>query len=291
MPPKRPRTASILVCVYTAFVSDAFSHRNACFHRDDTTSSSTNVPSTRGDVARERPHVKKRSEFLSTASTFATGVGILTVDAKRAGAFEGGVGGLGKVKPVTGIVFRDRDGSLDNSSGGVSTELLAPDGTPIVLSFIAPWPLLKSTSGIESRGLSNPEAAFVQVAEVPEGMVTAEDSLPPSFFSKTIFGQAGKFGAYGSPTDIKIKKISSPSSDQPSVLPTTYVVTFTTLTPAMRESDRKAFVSTKIVGGGVFMLVTGTTANRFKTQEALLREVADSFRCAPAPKSSLRSKQ
>eukprot|EP00586_Coscinodiscus_wailesii_P007930 CAMPEP_0172524246 /NCGR_PEP_ID=MMETSP1066-20121228/294085_1 /TAXON_ID=671091 /ORGANISM="Coscinodiscus wailesii, Strain CCMP2513" /LENGTH=177 /DNA_ID=CAMNT_0013307361 /DNA_START=454 /DNA_END=987 /DNA_ORIENTATION=+ len=174
---------------------------------------------------------------------------------------------------------------MDNSGGGVSTELIAPDGTPVLLSFDAPWPLLKSTSGIESRGLSNPEAAFVQVAPVPSG-VGGEDKLPVGFFAGSVFGPKGKFGAYGAPADLKVKKTSSPASSSE---PTIYTVSFTTLTPAMRESERKAFISAKIVGDGVFMLVTGSTAVRFKSQEKLLRDVAESFRVVPAPKSSLRN--
>ncbi len=87
---------------------------------------------------------------------------------------------------------------------------------------------------------------------------------------------------YGTPTDIKVKKVQDNNNGS------IYIATFTTLTPAMRESDRKALISTSIVGDGVFMLVTGTTVARFKGQEELLNRVAESFACVEAPKSSFR---
>ena len=90
-------------------------------------------------------------------------------------------------------------------------------------------------------------------------------------------------GMYGAPTDVKIKKVSQSESGM-----AVYLASFTTLTPAMRESDRKAFISASVVGNGLFMLVTSTTSVRFNKLESLLRNVANSFAAIPAPKSSLR---
>ena len=88
---------------------------------------------------------------------------------------------------------------------------------------------------------------------------------------------------YGAPSDVKIKKISQSTSGI-----AVYLVSFTTLTPAMRESNRKAYISASVVGNGLFMLITTTTATRFKKLDDTLRSVADSFSAIPAPKSSLR---
>lgn len=217
-------------------------------------------------------------------------------------AFEGGVGGLGKTKPNTGVQFANPDlipdvaTKLSTTSipGDYNAELLAPDGTPVFLSFYAAWPMLKS-QGIESRDLANAEAAFVQVAPKPDNY---SGTLQKKFFIDTIFGPTGKFGAYGEATDVKVSKVpggvdsestsTSTSNNSKQRVGDLYVVSFTTLTPAMRESDRKAYVSTKIVGDGVFMLVTGTTMGRFRSKEGLLRRVAESFDCLEAPRSSLR---
>jgi len=39
------------------------------------------------------------------------------------------------------------------------------------------------------------------------------------------------------------------------------------------------------------MLVTGTTSNRFKSQDEILQNVASSFKVIEAPKSKLRASQ
>lgn len=229
---------------------------------------------------------KTRSEFISsiilTTST-------LVINTKESNAFDGGVGGLGKTKPNTGVIFRDVSLSapLVGSNGLVTSEIIAPDdsNSPIIVSFKAPWPILK-TAGIESRDLSNPESAFVQVSECPKG-VTSSDMLPTSFFKQSIFSQSGKYGMYGEPTDVRIKKYSSP--DDSKSIPAIYSAKFSTLTPAMRESERSALISAKIIDNNVYMLVTGTSVPRFKSKEKTLIEVAESFRAITAPKSSLKS--
>ena len=88
-------------------------------------------------------------------------------------------------------------------------------------------------------------------------------------------------GAYGTPVDIKIKRV--PESDL-------FAATFTAYTPAMRESERKILLNPKWLDGGdtLMVLVVGTTVARFRKQEQALRKVADSFVAIEAPKSSLR---
>lgn len=212
----------------------------------------------------------------SAAATFVT-----VTRPSLAHAFDGGVGGLGKTKPETGIRFRNADLSADASASSASdltNELLT------IVSFDAPWPVLKSSTGVESRDLQNPEAAFLQVAEAPRGALNPAE-LKKDFFIDAILGSKGKYGAYGSPIDIKIKKIA----DAPRAGYGLYSAAFTTFTPGGRESERMIYISTALVGNGVFMLVTGSTAPRFRKQEAALRKIADSFTCVAAPKSSLRS--
>ena len=226
--------------------------------------------------------------LLPIITTTTTTIPFLPTSITQANAFEGGVGGLGKTKPNTGVTYANPDVIPDVSTlpipGDYNAELVAPDGTPVLLSFYAAWPMLKS-QGIESRDLANAESSFVQVAKLENGVgyLGKDGSLKKKFFLDTIFAQTGKFGAYGDPTDVKVSKVEDSDSNKG-----LYVVSFTTLTPAMRESDRKVYVSTRIVGDGVFMLVTGTTLGRFRSQEKLLRKVSDSFECVEAPRSSLR---
>jgi len=211
----------------------------------------------------------------------------------KVNAFDGGVGGLGKTKPETGVVFYDPDASpSDNMNKDIFTnELVTPNGTPVLVSFQAPWPLLKTSTSIESRSISNPDSSFVQVADLSNGktslLLNEKGIINKSFFIDTIFGQQGKFGAYGAPTDIKIKALS----------PSLYSAQFTALTPAMRETERKVIISTSIItdtdannkeNSTVFMLVTGTTLNRFVKMEKTMTDIANSFQAIPAPKSNFR---
>ena len=115
-------------------------------------------------------------------------------------AFDGGVGGLGKTKPSTGVVFRDPDASqsaFSTSESDFSNELIAPDGTPVLVSFDAPWPLLRSSSSIESRAISAPDSAFVLVAPFTSSSISTKGDdkvFKKSFFIDNVFGSAGKYG-------------------------------------------------------------------------------------------------
>lgn len=229
---------------------------------------------------------------LTTATLTTTGLSPLLLSPKPSPAFEGGVGGLGKTKPQTGIVYANADLTPPTISGtplgggaDFSAELLAPDNrTPALLSFYAPWPMMRS-GGIESRDLANPEAAFVQVA--PLGGAGGAGELSAEFFGGTVFGPKGKYGAYGTPTDIRVRRAVGRGEGDPTNA-ALYTATFTTLTPSMIESDRKALIAVSVVGDGVFMLVVGTTAARFKKQEGLLMRAAESFSVVEAPKTGMR---
>ena len=124
------------------------------------------------------------------------------VRASSSQAFEGGVGGLGKTKPSTGVVFRDTDASQSAFSTNESdfrNELVAPDGSPVLVSFEAPWPLLRSSSSIESRAISTPDSAFVLVAPFTSKNTNTkgeETFFTKTFFLENIFGSSGKFGEF-----------------------------------------------------------------------------------------------
>jgi hypothetical protein len=142
-----------------------------------------------------------RAEFVSTLVTVSS-----LLAPVGSNAFDGGVGGLGKTRPQTGVVFRDEEAAAltkQSSSGDVTYELLAPDGSPAVVSFNSPWPLLPTAAGIETRDITGGfESAFVQVTELQEG-----SEIKPAKLEEAIFNSKGKYGMYGSPTDIRIKKI------------------------------------------------------------------------------------
>ena len=151
------------------------------------------------DIYSERRQVFRTIKNACGFSAFSTLVMKDNILVPAAGAFDGGVGGLGKVKPNTGIVFRDSDTSprLVTAAGSgrdvVTNELVGPDGTIALVSFEAPWPMLQSSGQIESRDLQQPESAFIQVAELPKTL-SKDGTLPSKFYSDVIFGGDGKFG-------------------------------------------------------------------------------------------------
>ena len=221
-----------------------------------------------------------RRQLIRSLSSSAAATTVLTVSCniKSTLAFEGGVGGLGKTKPDTGVMIREGSAPIQNKQGIVSAEIVGGTGSPILIRFQTPWPLLTTTSGLEARDLQNSESAFVQVITgIHDG--TTGKALNAAIID-TVFSSRGKYGAYGEPMDIKIKQVEGVQG--------LLTVTFTTYTPAMRENERKLFLKLEFVEGSLVMLVTGTTLQRFKSQEKVLRQVADSFVAVAAPKTGLK---
>jgi hypothetical protein len=249
------------------------------------------------------PSCPSRAKFIESVAAAATAAAAglitgITGNAKSSLAFEGGVGGLGKTKPETGVVFLEGSEPLQNSAGIVSAELLlVPDSgrsserpRPVRVEFSAPWPLLSGSAGLEARDLQTSESAFVQV-------VNGVSALPPSnaaakeLLLKTVFSSQGKFSAYGSPMDVKVRKIETGGGvnddDNDAVAavtsPALYSVSFTTFTPGLRESERQAAIGCRLVGTSLVMLVAGTTAQRFRSQQELMERVASSLQAFEAP--------
>jgi len=247
-----------------------------------TTKSSLETPAKRKVVAPKKPMIS-RADFVSFLSFTAL---IPSVS----NAFDGGVGGLGKTRPQTGVIFKDAEIAAETTqskTGDVTYELVAPDGSYVIVSFSSTIPLSKSSTGIECRDIQGGyESSFVQVCKLLSSGTTL-DKINPGIIIDNIFGQAGKFGMYGSPTDVRVKKLPRASESSTDI----YQATFTTLTPAMRESDRKALISASVVGDGLFLLVTTTTTTRFAKQETQLRKTAESFSAIAAPRSSLNQRK
>ena len=142
----------------------------------------------------------KRDSFLSfLGGSFLS----LSVVIPPALAFEGGVGGLGKTKPSTGVVlFNENSAPIQNGQGIISAEIESISGKPILVSFQTPWPLL-ATSGLEARDIRNPESSFVQV--VPRVNNWQDKKVFQQLLIETVFAKAGKFSAYGEPYGFQIK--------------------------------------------------------------------------------------
>ena len=218
----------------------------------------------------------------TTTTSIASQIHLLVVP--TAAAFEGGVGGLGKTKPDTGVVLRDGSLPIQNKLGIVSAEIISGRGNPILVEFTTPYPLLPtSTTGLEARDLQQSESAFVQVInKVKPG--TSGQALYSRLVDE-VFASKGKYGAYGSPVDIKLSRASQDDAEN------LYTVTFTTFTPGMRESQRKLLLNCKWCDGDTLvMLLVGTTRTRFKSQEEILTAIAKSFVAIDAPRTGMSIK-
>ena len=125
----------------------------------------------------DHPISVPRRLFLSTIASSA--LVVVSADttttslSSAAQAFDGGVGGLGKTRPETGVVRVDPDAPLEQTAAGVvSTEIYVGSQSDVALvSFQSPWPLLGTSRGLETRDLATSDAAFVSV--VPGSLAKA----------------------------------------------------------------------------------------------------------------------
>jgi hypothetical protein len=110
---------------------------------------------------------------------------------------------------------------------------------------------------------------------------------------QTVFASQSKYGAYGTPSDIKVKELqrSSTGAGDRSTTPSSssFSVTFTTLTPAMRESERQVWIQVQPVYEDTLVcLVVGTTKAKFNQNIKVFESMIDTFVAVEAPPSSLR---
>jgi hypothetical protein len=162
---------------------------------------------------------------------------------------------------------------------------LIDQGKPVLVKFQTPWPLLKSSSGLEARDLRNSESAFLQVLPINDTVwIGRIRKVFKALLMGTVLSSQGKFGAYGAPIDIKVKPVKDFSWNAD-----LFSVTFASYTPAMRESERQLWIALKQVDGDTLVaLVVGTTKARFASQEPIFSKVIQSYSAVEAPESSFR---
>lgn len=202
-------------------------------------------------------------------------------------------GQAGKSRPETGIILTN-DVSRDSRTGQVLAELLLDSSggekEPYLATFSSPWPLAKGTVfDVECRDANTGDGAFLAVTTSTKGKSMAE--LKDSFFVDQLFAPTGRFSFYGPPTDIKVTKSKLQGDNT-----RTMDLSFATVSQATQtELPRKARLSATIPAGSnqAVMLIASSSANRWKKSdvEKGVAQAMDSFRAAPAPKSSLKTQR
>lgn len=237
-------------------------------------------------VAELQPALQSRNGFLRTIQNGCVAWTVATIHPAATLGFDGGVGGLGKTKPETGVEFFDETAApIQNDQGIVAAEIRGKDGSPILVSFQSPWPLLPTSGTLETRDIRSVESAFVQVLQC-DGKKWKDKKQFQALLMDSVFGAQGKFGAYGQPFDVQVKAFPGSSEDDSKA--SLFAVTFTTLTPAMRESERKASIAAKQVGNTLVLLVTTTTSARYASNQKIFQTISSSFEAIAAPQSSLK---
>ena len=275
---------TLITILSTVCRSKGFAQTSSSWHKVTSTRISSLHVEALPDMDKDDIVITSSSPYLSRNQflgfVVAVPLSAAFTKGRSALAFDGGVGGLGKTKPTTGVQFYDSDGysaPMQNSKGIVSAEIQSLDkGKPILVQFQTPWPLLPTTSGLEARDLQSSESAFVQV--VPAIKNWQDQKTFTNLLMESVLASQGKYGAYGTPTDIKVKPISTTNVG--------FSVTFTSYTPAMRESERQILVLPRQVDSETLvMLIVGTTRARFASQKDTIQRVADSYQAVAAPQS------
>ena len=211
----------------------------------------------------------------------------------RSGVDAGGPMGVssqaGKSRPQTGVVLRDGSEILqDGRSGAVSAEILTgtkANPTAVLVSFASPWKLETGpVFDVETRDGKTGNGAFLAVTKSTEGKALAD--LPSSFFLERLFDPTGRFSFYGPPTDVKVKKNEIVGDRR-------YIeLSFSNLSQSTNaEIPRRALLVATIPSGSesaVTLVASANSGQWKKGADKQVREVVDSFRAVPAPKSSLK---
>jgi len=187
-------------------------------------------------------------------------------------------------RPNTGVVLLEEVQEAGKKSAPfVSAELVLDGGVAATATFNAEYPLNRGMFyDVEVRNQAG-DGAFLQVMPLPEGKSMAE--VEDRFFTKAIFSTEGRFGAYGSPTDVKVV-----ASERGSVR--LLEIAFSALSPGQQEVPRRALVAATQPAGAtdVVMLVGGSTGSRWKESQPLLRKMASSFRITRVRPTSIKRK-
>lgn len=184
----------------------------------------------------------------------------------------------GKTKPDLGMFVVSEP---TETKGLISADLVLSGGIVATAAFDSSWPLAQGGYYDVEAATRDGDTAFLQVAKLGRGENLG--SLPTKWYGEKLFGVDGRYGAYGQPTDVKIKK----SAENADILE----VSFNTLTPGGAENLRKGVVRAVQAPGSsdVILLTASASAKRWKDAavKADALKAASTFRVASSRKSEL----
>ena len=194
----------------------------------------------------------------------------------------------GKSRPVTGVILL-AEASASGTPGNpfISAECVLNGGIAATATFQSPWPIARGMYyDVEARSKDG-DGAFLMVSSLPKGEARALEALPARYFFDAVFSAAGRFGAYGAPTDVKLVKSTLNAEGT-----TRYVeIQFSALTPSLSEVPRRALIAATVPKGSddVLMLVGGAATSRWKKGgEETVRAAVDSFKVSETRATKLR---
>jgi len=190
-------------------------------------------------------------------------------------------------RPSTGVVLLEEVQEAGKKDApAVSAELVLDGGVAATATFQSEpgYPLIRGMFyDVEVKGKAG-DSAFLQVAPLPEGKTMAD--VNDKFFTKAVFSTEGRFGAYGSATDIKV--LNSERSGAMRLIE----VSFSALSPGQTEVPRKAIIASLQPEGATdaVMLVGSSTSGTWKKVEPSLRKMGSSFQIARVRPTSIKRK-
>jgi hypothetical protein len=208
-------------------------------------------------------------------------------------------GQAGKSRPETGVILRDGSDLSRTKSGDVLSEIIvesSSDGNPmaVAVTFTSPWPLATGTVyDVECRDSKTGDDVFLSVSPILPPSTTLS-TLPTSFLLERLFSPTGRFSFYGPPTDIKVKKSTTTTINGSGDAEYRIIeLGFSTLSQSTQtEIPRTAILVATIPAGSnqAVVLTASTSSSRWKKNggEEMVKNVVNSFRATPAPKTNLK---
>ena len=187
----------------------------------------------------------------------------------------------GKTKPELGIVLLDEVSATGKS---ISANVILDGGLIATPTFSTKWPLAEGGYYDIEASTRDGETAYLQVAPLGKGESFA--TLPKTWFANALFAVDGRYGAYGAPSDVKLKEIDKDGTAR------TFEVAFTVLSPGMSELPRKGLVRAIQPPGStdVLMLLCSAGPTRWAKNgaDAEARSTIESFRIASTAPTALK---